>query len=1170
MRNPFRLLATAAVAALALLAPDAALAQGVTTAGIEGRVTDSSGAPVVGAEVSGVHTPSGTSYRTTTRTGGVYNLTNVRIGGPYSVTVAGPGGAAKRINGVNAELQQSTRVDIVLPAAAPAVLGTVIAQEAGGPARVVVEATAIDDELFSPTRQGAVTNVGRDKIDTLPTISRSLQDFTRLTPQASGGSVAGGNNRFNNISIDGATINDSFGLSASGLLTDRAEPISLDVIDQVRISISPYDVRQSNFTGGAIDAVTKSGTNTFHGSIYGFYRDGSLVGRDTFTVNGLKHAPLNDFEEYTYGLTFGGPIIKDRLFFFFGAESKRRREPQLGAIGGAGSSIFGDPNGPAALNTAAVINTSITRYNYNPGGTGVVLDRVKDDKIFARIDWNITKDQKLTLRYNHIDAVFTDGISRDNSSFSLSGRQFQRPSESNSFVGQLISTWSSKFTTEARVAYNRLRTERTVSIPFPAVSVLIGSGQSVNFGVERSSQQNALDQDIIESVINGSYYLGNHTITGGVNVDHFQFRNLFIQDVFGNYAFNSPADYAIGRPQSYQVSYLQPGGSPVVDWGYYNIGLYLQDEWKITPKLTATFGLRADLPVFPDSPRSNAQFATDFGGRDTGKLPEGNWSISPRFGFNWNIFGDLNAPTETEAVADAKGVVPTSRTRSWRDEFATVVRGGIGLFNGRTPSVYISNQYSNTGLDFARIARTYGSATFGGATAGSQNFFTPNPFNQPQAGANSSLPSAAQTTTAIALTSSDFKFPSILRTNLAIDQKLPFGLVFTVEGLYSRDIDAVFFKNLAQSDIGLTSFPVATGTVATLLGYTVPAGTLSPLPAGTLPDGRPIYRSNPALNSNYNPLPATDPRARYTNVIEFGNVSKGDSYFATVSLERPLQKDGWSAKIAYTRSKVRTATDSTSSVAFSNFQNRPISFDANNSAVGRSFFEIKDRIIANLNYSINVGKPWQTTLGLIYDGHSGTPYSFIFSNDANNDGVSGNDLFFVPSDPSQVRIISSSANTGNSAATNAALNAQATATFFDFINSNEYLKANRGKILPRNGGTNPWVNRLDFRLSQQIPTPSFGNFKGKLEVYFDVLNVLNLFGKNLGGIKTYGGTLFNTVSIATFSGIDPQGRYIYTYNPTTSALRSPAGTSVSYNSGGAGQANIDSRWQIQFGARYTF
>lgn len=1123
MRNLIRLFTGVAAAALLSLSPDAVRAQGVTSAAIEGVVTDASGQPVVGATVNGVHTPSGSTYSTVTRSGGNYTLSNVKVGGPYTVTVSASGSASKRVSGINTDLSQATRVNVALSAGAPpsSVATEGAAPVAGDPSRVIVEASVVDDEIFSPSRTGAATNVGRAQIESLPTISRSLQDFTRLTPQANGGSVAGANNRFNNISIDGATINDAFGLEASGLLTARSEPISLDVIDQVRVSLSPYDVRQSNFTGGSIDAVTKSGTNKFHGSIYGYYRDADMVGRSTYTIRtpanerGKLHSRLDGFEDYTYGLTIGGPIIKDKLFFFAGYESKRRTEPQLGSLGvvGGGGGFFSTP--AIANNTAAVIATTINNYGYDPGTIGTALDKVEDDKYFIRIDWNITKDQKLTLRYNRVESFFTDGMSRSSSLYTLTNRQYERPYVSDSVVAQLFSTWTSSFTTEARVGYNRLRTERKVATVFPMVEVLVDTGRTISFGVERSSQMNQLDQDIVESVFNASYFVGNHTLTAGVNLDNFAFRNLFIQDAFGTYSFSGPQNYLAGRPSRYRFSYLLPGGEDTVNWSYFNLGLYLQDEWKVTPRLTVTAGIRADLPIFPDKPRDNTAFTAAFPGLSTGKLPENRWAFSPRVGFNWNVFGtDFNsAEAAAAASVDGKGSPVAARTRKWY-ELGTVLRGGVGLFNGKTPSVWISNQFSNTGLDFARIDRSFSStSTFNVASPAPAGFFQTTPENQPRAGQSGLSPVA---TTAIAITDPSFRFPQILRSNLAIDQRLPFGLVLTLEGLFSQNVEGVVYRNLNLS---------AATTV--------------------LPDGRRRYVDNTANDA-------------YTSVIQIANNNKGHSYIGTVSLERPpTANSNWSFKVAYTRSNVRSAGDYTSSVALSNWQNNVITDDANNPRETRSFFEIRDRIVATVSLALNKGKPWQTMLSLIYDGHSGQPYSFVFSNDVNNDGNSGNDSFYVPRDRSDAVITPAGTGVTVAAATDA---------FFNYIENNKILRDNKGRILPVNGATNPWVNRLDFRLAQSIPIPSR---YGKLEAYFDVLNVLNLFSPRWGGIKTMGGSLFNNVFLT--SATVTNGRYNYTVNPANlPQLATPTGTSGSFSSASAGQANLDARWQMQVGMRYSF
>ncbi len=1139
MRNFIRSLMSAAFgAALAFTSTSGLYAQGVTSSALQGTLTDTAGRPVVGAQVVAIHTPSGTSYNTITRSNGLFNLNNVRVGGPYSVT-ATSGGDAKRITNVYADIGQVTQVDIRISPAQPAATSAVGPVTAGEPGRVIVEASQIDDEIFSPTRAGPATTVLRQQIDKLPSISRSLQDFTRLTPQVVGGSVAGTNNRFNNITVDGATINDAFGLSASGVLTDRAEPISLDAVETFRVNVAPYDLKYSGFTGGSIDAITRSGTNTFTGSIYGFYRSANLIGKFRQGVDQPISPSLYNFEEYTYGARLGGPIIKDTLFFFILGESKRRKEPQLGSIGA--STTF--PATQAQFDQ--VISISTTRYGYNPGTAGAILDNVNDDKITAKLDWNITKGQKLTLTYKYVNADYTDGITRNSNNFALTGLQFDRPFRSNSYVGQLFSTWTPTFTTEARVAYNTLKTERTVSTPFPYINgVQVSNGNRINFGVERSSQENALDQDIIESVFNASYYIGNHTIGGGVGVDHYAFRNLFIQDAFGTYDFassplipagpgNSPPaipartgieNFQAGLASRYRHSYSNiPGvAAPLAEFDYFSVGAYLQDEWKVTPRVTLQFGVRMDVPLYSSTPLYNPQFFQDYGLK-TSQLPDSKVIISPRFGFNWNVFGTDFTSTENinDSVDPKTGVRLPAPAKPWY-QMGTVFRGGIGVFNGTTPRVFLSNQFSNTGVDISRIDVNL--APPANSSLRDPRFFVPDPFNQPIAGQNSL---SAVRTTAIAIASNNFVFPQNLRGNFAIDQRLPFGFVLTLEAIGTKALEAVQFQNLNLTD-----------------------------QIGTLQDGRPVFGNrNLRTAANPNGLPAGDRRLNYTSVILMSNTSKGDSYSGAITLEMPRTKSGFYFKTAYIYSRANTVNDASSSVAVSNYEFNPISGNPNNAGLGRSFFETRHRWIAALDYQFAIKRKWETTVGLFLERRSGTPYTFVFTNDANGDNQFSNDLSYVPTGTNQVRV-----GTINAAGV-IVPNAVNEAAFYDLISRNPFLRANRGRILPRFGGTNPFITRIDLRFTQNIPVP----YKGHLEFYYDILNLPNLLNSRSGTIKTYGGSVFGTPGLAGYvgTGTDPTDgnrvKTVYSYTPGNGELSVPNGV-----------ANIDSRWQMQFGLRYSF
>ena len=1097
-------------------------AQGVTSSALQGTVVDMAGVPLVGAVVEATHVPSATKYQTVTRCGGQYSLNYVRVGGPYLV-MASRGGESMRVTGVVADLGQVTEVDFRLATSPSVISAEPFATAPGEPARVIVEASQIEDELFAPTRDGPATTIFRQQIDALPSISRSLQDFTRLTPQVVGGSVASTNNRFNNITVDGATVNDVFGLSPSGLLTDRAEPISLDAVETFRVNIAPYDLKYSGFTGGSIDAVTRSGSNTFKGSVYAFYRGSNLIGKFSESAGSPLSPAVEGFQEYTYGARLAGPLIKDTLFFFVLAESKRRTEPQFGAIGA--STSF--PATPADFER--VINDSIRLYHYNPGTSGAIGDRVNDYKITAKLDWNISRDQKFTFSYKHINADYTDGITRNNTSFALTGVQYDRPYRSNSFVGQLFSTWSPVFTTEARVAFNMLRTERTVGTPFPYINgVQVSSGNRINFGVERNSQENSLDQNIVESVFNATYYRGDHTIGAGVGVDHYGFRNLFIPDAFGTYDFGSsvsiratpgnPAvpfrtgfeNFELGRPTRYRYSYsLVPGVTyPATAFDYYNAGGFIQDRWRVTPQLTLNYGLRVDAPIFNSQPLYNPQFFADYGMK-TSQLPASKPLVSPRLGYNWNVFGTDFTPTEIlRDATESKDSETTRGSRPWWQR-GTVVRGGLGVFTGVTPRVFLANQFSNTGVDLGHIDQTFGTST-----RPTLPLFNHDPFNQPQPGQSGLSPIQ---TTAIALTSPGFVFPQNLRGNFAIDQRLPFGFVLTLEGLYTKALEAVQFQNLNLSS-----------------------------QTGTLPDGRPVF-------GGLGPV-GTDRRRNYTSVILMSNTSLGQSYSGSVILELPRTKKGVYFKAAYVYSRAFSVNDTTSSTALTNYENTPISGNPNNPGQGRSFFETRHRFIAALDYQFAIKRKWETTVGAFYEGRSGTPYCFVFTNDANQDGVFGNDLVYVPKGPGDVLFGTISSSSGNLIPSAPGTEA----AFLKFVQRNPYLRLHRGEILPRFGGTNPWINRFDFRLTQNIPVPG----KGHLEFYYDILNILNLISAKSGTIQTWGGTTFGTPGLASYQGtvtVNGVRKSVYNYHPGVGELSVPNGA-----------ANVDSRWQMQFGLRYSF
>src|SRR3954470_22000106 len=670
-------------------------AQGVTSSSLGGIVTGPSG-PIVGAEISAVDTSSNTRYTSVSRAGGRWDIPSVRTGGPYRVT-ATANGASKSVSGIFTTLEQTTEVNLKLGAAAApeAPAPTTTAADGTTTERVVVQGTSVD-ELYSSDRTGTSTYVDRKEINNLPTITRSLNDYIRLTPQIStlgrqGASAAGQNNRSNNIQIDGATISDAFGLATTGggtgAPTESAEPISLDVIDQFRVNIAPFDVRESNFSGASINGVTRSGDNNFHGSIYGYGRNQDLVGEGS-----RIRMPVADFHEYTFGGRLAGPIFKDVLFFLVSYEGKRSEVPIIGDVSRfplTGARSVGD-----------IIDITNNQYGFDPGGTGQETTIINDDKYFMKLDWNVLPGHHASLTYNHVDGTNQFGLSRG-TTFDLKSRQYTKPIEFDSLSLQVFDNWSPSFSTESIFVFNNTLAERVPNGIFPQVIVHESYGD-VRLGSEQFSQENSLNQEVISETFNANYFVGNHQITVGTSDELLAFENKFLRDFFGAFDFRSAfgrtatENYQLGTPSNYAVTFpTVPGSLPITEVRLYDFSLYAQDKWKILQNLTVTGGLRLDTHVFPDDPLFNPTFAAHFPGRSTSQV-DNDFVVSPRLGFNWDVFNNKN----------------------------TQVRGGTGIFGTRTLGVLYTNQYGGTGVDFQRVSQTF-------TTSPPAGYFTGDPNNPP-------------------------------------------------------------------------------------------------------------------------------------------------------------------------------------------------------------------------------------------------------------------------------------------------------------------------------------------------------------------------------------------------------------------------------------------------------
>ena len=892
-----RTLCLIAICAVAWASPG--YGQNVTTGTITGVVQDAQGGVLPGATVTATHTPTGTVYEGVTEADGSFSLLNVRIGGPYDVAVSMASFRPQTHTGVQVNLGQSTSLDFTLQ------LETL---------SETVTVTAEASSLFSPSNSGTSANIEQGVIENLPTVQRSLQDFARVNPffvqtatnnNPSALSVAGRSGRYNNLQIDGAVNNDLFGLADQATPGGQAnsEPVSIEAIQELQLVVSPYDVRQGNFSGGGINAVTKSGTNAFHGSGYYFFRNQDWVG------DGVDDRPIATFSDKTGGGSFGGPIVQNRIFFFANAEAQRRQTPSGFSIDGRSGQSFGRQE-----EAQRALDVLRTRYNYDPGGLGEFVRENPNDKIFVRGDANLGSAHQLIVRHNYVDAANDIG-NPSNTLYYFPDYFYRFNSETNSTVGQVNSTFG-RFVNEGRFSYQRIRDYRSTSTRFPQVNIRLSGGQDLRLGTDQFSGANELDQDIIELHNDLTWVRGSHQFTLGTHNEFFKFRNLFIRDLYGTYDFASLELFEQGLAGRYIHSFSATADpQPEANFWVYQLGFYGGDQWRLRDNLTVTYGVRVDMPIFPDQPANNPRVEAGYG-RRTDEVPE-SMTFSPRAGFNY----DLSSGDTRQQV-----------------------RGGFGLFGGRTPYVWLSNQYTNTGLEFTRLDTAF--------NANNRIPFVADPNGQPR-----NVGAAA--TNEINLVDSDYSFPQLLRGNLGYDRGLGWqGLVASAELLYSKTVQDIDYDNLNLAS------------------------------AGTRPDGRPFYRR-------------ADPT--FSDVIFLTNTDEGDAWTIATRLERPF-RNGWYASGSYLYGRSRTVNDGGSSQARSNWINNFFAGDVNNPPLGVSNFDPGHRINFALSYQIPVTTRANATLSLYYNGQSGRPYAYRYNNDVNVDQGTTNDLFYIPRDANDVII----------------------------------------------------------------------------------------------------------------------------------------------------------------------
>ncbi|HEU4671246.1 MAG TPA: TonB-dependent receptor [Dyella sp.] len=1072
-----------AIAGLLVSAP--AFAQNVTSAAVSGRVVDANGQPVSGATVQIVHEPSGTTKVVTTDADGRYVAQGLRVGGPFDITASKQGMASAQQDNVYLQLGKASAINLQIA-------GSEQAKDLGA---VTVSASALA-QTFSPDNKGLSTNISQRELETTPQGNRSIDDIARLDPrinvtdQGDGSiSMAGLPNRYNNISVDGISQGDPFGLNANGL-PYQGSPISVDTIAEYNISTANFDVA-SDAVGADINAVTKSGTNDFHGSVYYAYRNANHTVGDAGWLDSSNpgYSYTGYKRDWTGGFTVGGPIIKDKLFFFvsaeqekttgIGADSANGLDPSLGS--GASTSNKVSPG-----DLQKVIDTA-KALGLNPGTFGAGGSELNDKRYLAKIDWNITDSHRASLTYQRTKESQPIIQGNSSSNIGLSSYWYTKNSLTENTALQLFDDWSDSFSTEAKISYQKFTQNRAGFADQPQVQVYLSNnnrGPSVYLGEDQYSHYNAIQTKKWSLFLAGTYYLGDHTIKGGIDYQRNDIYNLFGRTEFGSYTFYGLDNFQNAAYNSYFL-YQPASGYTINDvaakWVYSQYSPFLQDTWQVNNNLSLTYGVRIDIPHSDHPPLYNAAFEQAFGYPNNSTLGSKNRVVEPRFAFNYSF--------DTERMLQ--------------------LRGGVGLFQTFPPTVWMTNPYQNNGLTVASYSSFDPTATP----------FSPDAHNQNRPAGNGSVSGVVDTI------DPNFKLPTVWKTTLALDSELPWwGLIGSVELQHIQTRNGIFYQAL---NIGA---PTADANGNPIL----------------LPDGRLQYWKTPGETSskdaNFYRNYAFD---KFSTLL--ANTHKGKSDALTLALSKPFS-ESWFGNVSFTLSHATEVNPGNSSQASSGYK-YVVRTNANEEVAGIADRNIPKALKASLTWQHAFFGDYKTSISAFYNGHSGLPYSWIFSGDVNGDGISYEDPAYIPTvnDP---RV-----SYGNASP-------ELVQQFQDYISHDKYLSKHRGQIAERNGARLPWVNQLDMSFQQEIP----GLFKGnKGIVRLDVYNFLNLLNKNWGQTQTI---QYFTRTLAGYDGVNAQGQYVY-YLPTDkNGNYQPQQRSV-YD-GGSNPTRVVSRWSAMLTLKYTF
>jgi hypothetical protein len=1083
MRFPRHLLASAALAVFMAGSLTATVhAQGVTTGAIGGKVTDEQGAGIPGVQASAVNRANGFSSTVTTRSDGRYLIPNLDVG-IYDVTFRRIGFDPVRRRDQIVSLSQVLPLDVQLTAAVTELSGvTIIA--------------ATTTETFTPTNTSVKTIVTDTTLQRLPSLSRNIIDMVRVSPQVStsgaGYSAGGMSNRMNNVQIDGATERDVFGLGATG--TPGAEvnsrSVSLEAVKELQVLLAPFDVRQGNFGGLLVNAVTKSGTNELHGSVYGYYRDQDY-GRN---VPQLRATP---FDRSQYGFSLGGPIIKDKLHFFVAPEWQEENTP-------VGGTYLGQP---ASLTPVFPIRSDdLTRFEQlmaangmpdvgTPGYANIPNPLLN---LFARVDYRINDTHRSVIRYNYSEG---ERVRQQNPRTSTravySGNFHTFDTWKIAPVFQLFSVFSGGMSNELFLGYNRARNRRTPESPYPQITVsgltttTGGTSGAIIAGADQFSQGNELDTDTYELTNNFNFQRGNHTITLGTRNEYVDLRNLFNQSSFGVWTFRGLDSLEAGNANFFRRAFiLRDGGN--VYFRALQSAWYAQDQWQVSPNFAMTLGLRADISKFLDDVPYNAAIDSAYG-RRTDDIPKTALQISPRIGFNWDLSGD-----QTQQI-----------------------RGGIGLFVGTPPYVWLENAYVNSGSIITFL-------NCGTSGTRAPTFNVDVEANQTCSGGAGSKPIGD-----VNWLSSSLKFPQPLRASLGYDRSLPRDLVFSLEGLFSKTLNQFFFVN------------------RNLAGVT-----------GTDPNGRVLFADSIRASNaaSFPRLPASvianGGTARFSTAIDLLNQSKDYAWSLTTSL-RKRYSNNWEGALAYTHARARDVQSFGSSTHISNWQfGRTLSGNQFEPFLGISLFDQTHKFTGTGTYTKHWAAGWSTDFTATYSGVSGSPHDYVYAStsssngDMNGDGRNGNDLIYVPASASNTSEIQFRA------VTNGATVAEQQAAFEQYILNSPCLRDQRGSILKRNSCKQPFLNQVDVAIRQTIPS-----VRGqRLSLQADITNFGNLLNKNWGQARVTEASSNSNVPILTHVGMTSS-------DPTVAVPIVQFNVNQKEYVVGNFASNF---WRFQLSARYSF